>query len=284
MLSKVFLVPPSSQQPPLKLNNRYAFLLLENSSAVVPLYCASNLLEPSLTFLHDFYLGRSSHSGIDKAASSTTDSGYTEQTEGSNGSTCWSSSSLVDNRSGSTSQNSFGSFSLAIPRIPSARKAVSDSLLNNKPSEGCGNRKVRLAVALLFLPSNDHQSQDMFVIFEFTLSYNRHKLTVYYCCFFRSVRDIIFEQFSLMDHFVQRLQYGVLRAYASRNHFLTFIHEALFTFEKDLMNIISGLTKTDYPVYLSLSNPQSKSSQVAQTFMTNWESIIKETDTKMTRL
>jgi len=35
MLSKVFLVPPSSQQPPLKLNNRYAFLLLENSSAVV---------------------------------------------------------------------------------------------------------------------------------------------------------------------------------------------------------------------------------------------------------
>ena len=87
-----------------------------------------------------------------------------------------------------------------------------------------------------------------------------------------------------MDHFVQRLQYGVLRAYASRNHFLTFIHEALFTFEKDLMNIISGLTKTDYPVYLSLSNPQSKSSQVAQTFMTNWESIIKETDTKMTRL
>jgi hypothetical protein len=128
-------------------------------------------LASSLSFLHDFYLARSSHSGIDKVASSTTDSGYTEQTEGSNGSGCWSSSSIADNRSGSNSHNSFGSFSLAIPRIPSARKAVSDSLLNNKPSEGRGNRKVRLAVALLFHPS-DHQSQEMFVMLEFALPYN----------------------------------------------------------------------------------------------------------------
>lgn len=87
-----------------------------------------------------------------------------------------------------------------------------------------------------------------------------------------------------MDHFVQRLQYGVLRAYASRNHFLTFIQEALFTFEKDLVNIINGSTESESPVYLSLSSPQSRSSVVAQTFMANWEYIIKETDTKMTRL
>ena len=87
-----------------------------------------------------------------------------------------------------------------------------------------------------------------------------------------------------MDHFVQRLQYGVLRAYASRNHFLTFIHEAILTFEKDLVNIIQG-PKTEYPVYLSLSSQsQSKPSVVAQRFMANWESIIKETDTKLTNL
>lgn len=108
---------------------------------------------------------------IDKVASATTtaDSGYTEASEtgtresqSSELSGCWTSgSSLVPSansqlNSASTSRTSFGSMTLNIPRIPvTTRNAVSDSLLtnsnNNKTHPLNHSKKIRLAVALLFL-------------------------------------------------------------------------------------------------------------------------------------
>lgn len=107
---------------------------------------------------------------IDKVASATTaDSGYTEASEAgtresqsSELSGFWNSgSSLVPSansqlNSASTSRTSFGSMTLNIPRIPATtRNAVSDSLLtnsnNNKSNPLNHSKKIRLAVALLFL-------------------------------------------------------------------------------------------------------------------------------------
>ncbi len=105
---------------------------------------------------------RNTTNSADKLASAPTDSGYVEWTEdrGGNGSACWGSgiSSLAP--SGASSRTSFGSVSLIIPRIASARKAASDSILENgNPSLSNGqpqnrSRKTRLAMALLFSPAD----------------------------------------------------------------------------------------------------------------------------------
>ena len=80
----------------------------------------------------------------------TKDSGVSE------GNTGWSSvSSFAAGPSFTSSQASFSSFSLAIPRIGSSRKAASDSFLS-KPlgSKLDYKRKTRLAIALLFMTSD----------------------------------------------------------------------------------------------------------------------------------
>lgn len=99
---------------------------------------------------------------------------------------------------------------------------------------------------------------------------------------------MIFEQFSLAEHFIQRLQHNVLRAYFSRTRFPALIQEAIRQFETDLANVLSLTTypNADVPVYLTLaSSPsQSSSQEVAQRFMNSWETVIAETDTKLTHL
>ena len=91
-----------------------------------------------------------------------------------------------------------------------------------------------------------------------------------------------------MEHFVQRFQYGVLRAYSSRQNFMNLIHEAIVQFGRDVDNLSAAYNKT--PAYLILTpasgDPDRTSSrdQVAENFMTRWDSIVTETDTKLTHL
>lgn len=106
----------------------------------------------------------------------------------------------------------------------------------------------------------------------------------------RSARQVVFDQFSLVEHFVQRLQLGVLRAYSSRTNFHNFIQEAIGRFEKDMGYLVNAPNHTELPAYYVLVASDSSLAaaaarhQMAQRFMTNWESIVSETDTKLTRL
>lgn len=101
-----------------------------------------------------------------------------------------------------------------------------------------------------------------------------------------SARDVVFGQFSLVEHFVQRLQLGVLRAYSSRSNFHNFIQEAICRFEKDMDHLVNAPRCSDPPAYLTLAASADYPSrqQMAQRFMMSWESIVTETDTKLTRL
>ena len=91
---------------------------------------------------------------------------------------------------------------------------------------------------------------------------------------------------------MQRLQNGVLRAYASRNSFLALITEAVDQMDKDLANLTTSYTRT--PVYLDMSagigigaasaSAARRKSPAADKFMTCWESIVAQTDTKLTHL
>ena len=93
-----------------------------------------------------------------------TDSGFVDNGASSGSGSGWSSiSSPATGASLSSSRASFSSTSLAIPRIGSTRKAVSDSLLGHEPSELdklSRGRKVRLAIALLFPPDDDVDKDD----------------------------------------------------------------------------------------------------------------------------
>ena len=84
-----------------------------------------------------------------------------------------------------------------------------------------------------------------------------------------------------MEHFVVRLQLGVLRAYSSRNNFLLFIDDAMRQFHRDLANMRSPYMEK--PAYLHLPSPHSNSS-MAVDFMTQMESLVTQTDTKLTHL
>ena len=154
------------------------------------------------------------------------------------------------------------------------------------------NRKVRLAIALLFNPSD--QARKELLVARWTDSRGRFPsrdcwLSPFFC---RSVRDIAFDHFSLAEHFMQRLQHNVLRAYYSRSHFPALIQEAIRIFERDLKNVMSSASSSDdpiadVPVYLALASTTAATSnaqQVAHRFMTHWESVIVETDTKLTHL
>lgn len=180
-------------------------------------------------------------------------------------STVMSSSSTSDSGVGqgsssqwSESKSSLSSVCLPIPRIGSSstRKIHCDSLLLNNVKVNRA-RKVRLAIALLFPPppSSDNAAKQI------------------------SMRDIIFEQFCLVEHFVVRLQLGVLRAYSSRNNFLLFIDDAMRQFHRDLANMRSPYMEK--PAYLHLPSPHSNSS-MAVDFMTQMESLVTQTDTKLT--
>lgn len=94
------------------------------------------------------------------------------------------------------------------------------------------------------------------------------------------MREIIFEQFSLVEQFLQRLQLGVLRAYSSRNNFSKYINDAIRQFHKDISHIYSSYIEN--PAYLHL--PTRKSSTVAHDFMSQMESVVAQTDTKLTHL
>lgn len=93
-------------------------------------------------------------------ANAPKDSGYVEWAEGGGGSNACFNSGISLATSGASSRTSFGSISLTIPHIASARKAVSDSILeNSNPSmPDCRpqnrSRKTRLAMALLFSPTD----------------------------------------------------------------------------------------------------------------------------------
>ena len=91
---------------------------------------------------------------------------------------------------------------------------------------------------------------------------------------------MVFEHFSLVEHFIQRLQHNVLRAYFSRTRFHLLIQEAIRQFETDVQHVSSPTA--DVPVYLALVSPSPQ--QVAQRFMATWETLIAETDTKLTHL
>lgn len=104
----------------------------------------------------------------------------------------------------------------------------------------------------------------------------------------RSARDVVLDEFGVMEHFVQRLQHGVTRAYWSRNHFQVLVREALAQFERDLNAVLALALNARPPAYVSLHRASRRDcaheQQVAQRFMTDWESVINETDTKLTRL
>ncbi|XP_057365857.1 uncharacterized protein LOC130686728 [Daphnia carinata] len=207
----------------------------------------------------------------DKLANAPKDSGYVEtwaEGGGSNNSACWSSGISLAT-SGGSSRTSFASGSLVIPRIASGRKTVSDSLLNNS-NQGSShdhqpqnrNHKTRLAMALLFPPTEELKEI--------------------------STREVVFgPNASLVEHFVQRLQLGVLRAYASRTNFHNFIQEAISQFEKDMARLVNAWKCTAIPTCSMALDADSSAicnrQQMAQRFMTNWESIVTETDTKLTR-
>ena len=100
----------------------------------------------------------------DKLANAPKDSGYVETWAGEEGnsSACWSSGISLAT-SGASSRTSFGSGSLiTIPRIASARKAASDSQLNNANPNSSShgnqpqnrNHKTRLAMTLFFSPND----------------------------------------------------------------------------------------------------------------------------------
>lgn len=99
--------------------------------------------------------------GADKLASAPKDSGYVEWAEVGGGSSACFHSGLSLATSGASSRTSFSSISLTIPRIASARKAASDSILENSNSSSSSDgqaqnrsRKTRLAMALLFSPTD----------------------------------------------------------------------------------------------------------------------------------
>jgi len=97
----------------------------------------------------------SSSNRLTKIHSGTTDSGVCEVNSG-----MWSSkSSFGPGPSAASSQTSFSSVCLPIPKIGSSRKAISDSLLLNTQLNRA--RKVRLAMALLFLPSHDFKEMSV---------------------------------------------------------------------------------------------------------------------------
>lgn len=104
-----------------------------------------------------------------------------------------------------------------------------------------------------------------------------------------STREVVFgPNASVVDHFAQRLQLGVLRAYSSRTNFHSFIQEAISQFEKDMARLVNAAKCTEIPAcFMALDAASSaicNRQQMAQRFMTNWESIVTETDTKLTRL
>ena len=92
------------------------------------------------------------------------------------------------------------------------------------------------------------------------------------------------EQFALIEHFVQRLQYGVIRAYWSRNHFHRFILEAASHFERDVNDVLLFPKDAAPPAYISLARACADRQQVAERFMIDWQSVVDETETKLTRL
>lgn len=102
--------------------------------------------------------------------------------------------------------------------------------------------------------------------------------------FYRSTRDLVQEQFALIEHFVQRLQDGVIRAYWSRNHFQTFILEAMSHFERNLSDVLLFPKDAAPPAYIALSRACTERQQAAERFMIDWESVVDETETKLTRL
>ena len=92
------------------------------------------------------------------------------------------------------------------------------------------------------------------------------------------------ENFGLIEHFMQRLQLGVLRAISSRIHFGTLMHEAVDQFGRDLANLRCSYNETPaYSILIEAPGPLT-SKLVANRFMTQWESIVSETDTKLTHL
>ena len=79
-----------------------------------------------------------------------------------------------------------------------------------------------------------------------------------------------------------RLQLGVLRAYSSRNNFTTFIHDAIRQFDKDFDNLCTPYIEN--PAYFELLPSPKCQNIVAHHLMVQMESIVTETDTKLTRL
>ena len=230
--------------------------------------------------------------GADQLAPNAKDSGcYVEWAEGGSaagsGVHLSSQTSLATSGGSASSRTtSFGSFSLAIPRIASsARKAASDSILDSShPSATNGggggggggapqnrHRRTRLAMALLF-------SADGSVPIDPSIPA------------IQSARQLVFDQFALVELFVQRLQIGVLKAYSSRAHFHHLIQEAISRFDTDMDHLAngggsggSGGTATVGGCLLVTADPALRQ-DMGQRFMNDWESIVNETDTKLTRL
>lgn len=233
----------------------------------------------------------------DKLANAPKDSGYVEtwaEGGGGNNSACWSSGISLAT-SGGSSRTSFASGSLVIPRIASGRKTVSDSLLNNSSQSSSHdhqpqnrNHKTRLAMALLFSPPEELKEMQVYsTVFFLKFNSNYNKENFFICN--SSTREVVFgPNASVVDHFVQRLQLGVLRAYSSRTNFHSFIQEAISQFEKDMARLVNAAKCTEIPAcFMALDAASSaicNRQQMAQRFMTNWESIVTETDTKLTRL
>ena len=113
-------------------------------------------------------------------------------------------------------------------------------------------------------------------------------ITVFIYWWHSSAREVVFGQNApLMEHFIQRLQLGVLKSYSSRTNFHNFIHEAISQFEKDMNRLVNAPRCTETPacsMIMSSSFSTSNRRQMARRFMTNWESIVTDTDTKLTRL
>ena len=149
MLSKVFIIPPLSQQGQIRTDNRHG----------IALWRGIHVCLLKIPFTRVFRNRNSSGTtAAEKLASAPSDSGYVEWAEERDG--CWGSG-ISSTTSGASSRTSFGSVSLIIPRIASsARKAASDSILENgNPISSNGqqqnrSRKTRLAMALLFSPTD----------------------------------------------------------------------------------------------------------------------------------
>lgn len=96
---------------------------------------------------------------------------------------------------------------------------------------------------------------------------------------------MIHERFGLIEHLVQRLQYGAVRAYSSRaNNFHVIIREALSRFERSLADVLAFPINASPPAYVSMAPSWPDRQQVADRFMADWEALVGQTETKFTRL